>query len=132
MAVHAILAGVPLGRSAALTRGMLGDRPAVRQQLSSLCNEALAIVQPSLHRAVRCWSGREQGLLEGLRHRHARLSAALLQRALFDRQDERAAAAQTALLDKALSQCADRLAELGGCRHIGVDACDLVFAVIRE
>ena len=60
------------------------------------------------------------------------MSAALLQRGLFDRRNERAAAAQSALLDEALSNSAERVLELSACERIEIESCDLEWAVARS
>lgn len=70
--------------------------------------------------------------MQALRARHARLSATLVQRGLFDRRNERVADAQAALLGRALSQSHDRLANLAACEQVKLDGCDLVFAVLLE
>jgi hypothetical protein len=85
-------------------------------------------MQPALER----WAERECNLMAVLRGRHARLSAALLQRGLFDRRDERLAAAQTTILEDALSQSAGRLRELSQCRDPQIDTRALLFAVVLE
>jgi hypothetical protein len=79
----------------------------------------------------RC-RAREHSLAGGLRSRHARLSAGLLQRGLFDRRDEHLAFAQTSLLEEALSQSANRLRELGGFDNLRIDAAELVFALLLD
>jgi hypothetical protein len=67
-----------------------------------------------------------------LQARHARLSAELLQRSLFDRRDERLAAAQASVLDEALSQSAQHLRDTGQFDDPRIDATELVFAVLLE
>jgi hypothetical protein len=75
---------------------------------------------------------RERDLMAAMRDRYARLSAGLLQGALFDRRNERLAAAQAALLDEALSRSAHRLDELAANHDVRAGACDLAFAVVVE
>lgn len=78
------------------------------------------------------WTGRERDLQRCLRHDHARLSRGLVQRTLFDRREERLAAAQQALLDEALSRSADRLRELEALGQLTVDSQALVFGVLFD
>jgi hypothetical protein len=77
-------------------------------------------------------SARERSLASVLRSRHARLSAELLQRGLFDRRDEHLASAQTSLLEEALCQSANRLRELGGFEDLRIDVTELVFALLLD
>jgi hypothetical protein len=70
--------------------------------------------------------------MSAMREDHARMSAGLLQRALFDRRGDRAAASQAAALTEALSQCRARLEELRACVDVRAERCDLAFAVILE
>ena len=96
------------------------------------CARLIARLTSSMQPALERWAERECNLMAVLRGRHARLSAALLQRGLFDRRDERLAAAQTAILEDALSQSAGRLRELSQCRDPQIDTRALVFAVVLE
>jgi len=130
--LEATLGRVPVNRSTALTRALLKDRPALQRVLPEVQAIALTTLEASLHGAFQRWRDRERDLMDGIRRRHARLSAALLQRALFDRRDERLAASQTALLGQALAQSESRLTDLAGCGDMRIDACDLVFAVVLE
>ena len=72
---------------------------------------------------------REHSMAAAFRERHARMSATLLQRGLFDRRIERAAAAQSALLEEVLSKSAARVADLSACERIEIESCDLVWTV---
>lgn len=120
-------------RSAALTRTVLStDHPAFEILLQRTRDERLDALRPSLREALHQWLGRERGLMGALRARHARLSAELVQRSLFDRRDERRAASQALLLDEALSRSEIRLAELAEYADLRMDACTLVFGVILE
>jgi hypothetical protein len=85
-------------------------------------------MRPALER----YTAREHSLTSVLRSRHARLSAGLLQRGLFDRRDERLASAQSSLFEEALSQSAGRLRELDGSDDLRIDATELVFAMLLE
>ena len=86
-----------------------------------------ALRQP-LHVKMR----RERDLVAAMRDRHARLSAGLVQGALFDRRHERLAAAQAALFDQALSRSALRLDGLAASEDLRADAPHLVFGVVVE
>jgi hypothetical protein len=94
--------------------------------------ERLAAFARDLEAPTRRWRRREESLSHHLRISRARLSARLVQRGLFDRRTERAAAAQAALLDEALARSTARLNELLDRRTLHVDSCDLVFAVALE
>jgi superfamily II DNA or RNA helicase len=82
-----------------------------------------------LHDFIVRSTRRERDLMSGLRNHHARLSAGLLQRALFDHRTDRMAAAQRVLLDAALSRSEHRLSDLSDCAHLQIDAYELMFAV---
>lgn len=86
----------------------------------------------TLRQPLTLWARRERDLMAAMRDRYARLSAGLVQGALFDRRNERLAAAQAALLDEALSRSALRLDELAANQDVRADACDLAFAVVVE
>ncbi len=86
----------------------------------------------TLRQPLTLWAHRERDLMAAMRDRYARLSAGLVQGALFDRRNERLAAAQAALLDEALSRSALRLDELAANQDVRADACDLAFAVVVE
>jgi hypothetical protein len=89
-------------------------------------------LRPSMRSMLERYSAREHSLASVLRSRHARLSAGLLQRGLFDRRDEHLASAQTSLLEEAVSRSANRLRELGGFEELRVDVTELVFAVLLD
>ena len=89
-------------------------------------------LRQTLRRPLTLWMRRERDLMSAMSDRHARLSAGLLQGALFDRRNERLAAAQAALLDEALSRSALRLDELAASEDVRADGCDLAFAVVVE
>lgn len=106
--------------------------PAVAHLLRHTGDDRLRALQASMQEALRRWHGRERAIMAALRARHARLSAPLVQRGLFDGRNDRLACAQEALLDRALSQSHERLAELGAAGRLRLDACELVFAVVLE
>ena len=119
--------------STRLMRTLLNtDLPALRTVLANHCALVLQQLRPSVRPMLERYSAREHSLASVLRSRHARLSAGLLQRGLFDRRDEHLAYAQTSLLEEALSQSARRLRELGGFDNLRIDAAELVFALLLE
>jgi superfamily II DNA or RNA helicase len=86
----------------------------------------------TLGQPLNLWMRRERDLMAAMRDRYARLSAGLLQGALFDRRNERLAASQAAMLHEALSRSAFRLDELAANQDVRADSCDLAFAVVVE
>jgi len=92
-------------------------------------DERLAAFAQELDAPLRLWLRREEALSGALRAAHARLSAQLIQLGLFDRRNERAAAAQSVLLDEALTRCAARSNELLERQRLRVESTDLAFAV---
>jgi len=92
-------------------------------------DERLAAFVQELHAPLLLWLHREEALSAALRAAHARLSAQLLQLGLFDRRHERAAAAQSVLLDEALTRSAARSNELRERQRLRIESSDLVFAV---
>jgi superfamily II DNA or RNA helicase len=108
------------------------DLPALQTVLANHCELVLQQLRPSVRSMLNRCRAREHSLAGGLRSRHARLSAGLLQRGLFDRRDEHLAFAQTSLLEEALSQSANRLRELGGFDNLRIDAAELVFALLLD
>jgi superfamily II DNA or RNA helicase len=73
---------------------------------------------------------RERAIEETLAFRHARLSAAVIQRGLFDRRGERAAASQRAVIEQALERCRARLRELDALAAVAPDEMSLAFALL--
>ena len=73
---------------------------------------AVARVKAAIRSSSLCALARERAIGEELESRRARLAAALMQRALFDRRMERDTAARREVLNEAIAQCRDRLARL--------------------
>ena len=94
--------------------------------------ERLRELRDTLRQPLHLWMRRERDLMAAMRDRYARLSADLMQGALFDRRHERMAASQAALLDEALSRSTLRLDELAANEDVRADASDLAFAVVIE
>jgi superfamily II DNA or RNA helicase len=119
--------------STKLTRNLLDSCPELLQRAVEGGRDRLVSgLQQSMQPALLRWNARECDLAAALRARHARLSAGLIQRGLFDRRDERLVAAQTSLLREALSRSADRLRDLVQSKDLRVDTSALVFAVVLE
>jgi ERCC4-related helicase len=93
---------------------------------------ALASLRVSLQTVLELAARRERALAETLEKERARLSAALLQRGLFDRRAERHVAAQGAVLDDALQRCRTRLAEISAARQIVAEPGHLAFVLFRR
>jgi superfamily II DNA or RNA helicase len=100
--------------------------PAVSREHGFLVGRATRAIQPAIDLAWR----RERAIEEGLASRQARLSAAVIQRGLFDHRSERAAAAQTAVVEYALERCRARRREIEAARTISADEPSLAFAVL--
>jgi hypothetical protein len=119
--------------STKLTRNLLDSCPELLQRAIEGGRDRLVSgLQQSMQPALLRWNARECDLSAALRARHARLSAGLIQRGLFDRRDERLVAAQTSLLREALSRSADRLRDLAQSKDLRVDTSALVFAAVLE
>jgi hypothetical protein len=73
---------------------------------------------------------RELAICAGIRLRHARIAADLVQPGLFDRRAERRAASQSSVLEEALGQCESRLDVLGRLAHLRANVPALRFAVL--
>jgi hypothetical protein len=84
--------------------------------------------------AIASWldltTRREEAIIRALRESHARLSAGLLQRGLFDRHAERTAAAQTSRVDEAVAKSRARLTMLDRSRRLGLDERVVVLGVV--
>jgi hypothetical protein len=107
------------------------DSPALQTVLANQRALVLKQLQRSMRPMLERRTTREHSVATVLRSRHARLSAGLLQRGLFDRRDERLASAQTSLLEEAIAESASRLRELSGADDRRIDA-ELVFAVLFD
>jgi hypothetical protein len=131
LAAAAHLAATP-ERSVRATRALLQDSAALQR----LVNDARVVYLERLRQALRqpidLGIRRELDLMSVMREDHARMSAGLLQGTLFDRRSARAAAAQAATLDEALSRCQARLDELRACGDVRAECCGLAFAVMLE
>lgn len=106
------------------------DHPFFRNTLQVAQDQLLHGLHASLRPSATLWASREQALMTGLRDWHARLSAHLLQRSLFDRRGDRLATEQTVLMDEALAQCVGRVRELDALEGAAVESCRLAFAVV--
>ena len=106
--------------------------PIVGSTLDGQRQALRASLETSLRRYLDQATRRERALAETLEKERARLSAALLQRGLFDRRAERASAAQHAVLDEALGRCHTRLDELATAGLIADQPDRLAFILIRR
>jgi superfamily II DNA or RNA helicase len=121
------------GRPDALWRAVSDpSHPAVAELLGHTCGERLVALQGALDDVLQRCRGREQSVMDAIRARQARLSAGLMQRGLFDRRSDRLAAAQAALIERALARSEDRLADLAASERLRLDGCDLVFAIVLD
>ena len=100
--------------------------------LDSHSREALVSLHAHLHRFHNLAARREHALVGALETERARLSAAVLQRSLFDRRSDRQFAAQTAILEEALQKCRVRLAEIDAVTRIAAEPGQLAFVLIRR
>jgi ERCC4-related helicase len=100
--------------------------PLVCDEQQRVLSDAARSMQAPLALAAR----REQAIVATLTSHRARLAATLLQRGLFDQRAERAAAAQTAVVDDALGRCAARLRELDLLTRLTPEPFDLHFAAL--
>jgi len=91
-----------------------------------------ASVAAALHVPVELATLREEAILAAAVSRHGRLASALLQRGLFDRRVERAAATQDAALRETLSDCRARLAKLARRRIPMTGSAAPAFGLVRR
>ncbi len=131
LAAGAVVPELP-DRSADATRVALRYGPVRQFVMDAGVGGPMQRLQEVLQQPMALWLRRELDIGEVIRREHARMSATLLQPGLFDRRNHRAASAQAALLDAALSRCRARLDQLRACENLGVERCDLAFAVILE
>jgi ERCC4-related helicase len=103
----------------------------VASRLDGERKAALASLVSSLRPFSEMASRREHAIADALEHERARLSARLLQRSLFDRRVERTYAAQSAVIDQALTRCRTRLDELAAATQIAPEPGRLAFVLIR-
>jgi hypothetical protein len=89
----------------------------------------LAALSSSIDRALQLMTRREKAIVDALRQRHARLAAGLVQPGLFDRRNERAAAAQASLAEAAIRKSTSRLTLLDRLRDLREDSRTIVFGL---
>ena len=121
----------PLPRSASDVRALLRVNPAL-QALVAARTRDLKELGPWHRQALALAMRRERDLMSVIRQEGGRISALVLQRALFDRRNDRAATAQTALQEAALCECRLRLDQLRASYDARIEQCDFTFAVILE
>lgn len=121
------------GRSGSDIRRILNTHhPLLEHAIRVAQAETLHELRRTRRQPLHLWMRRERDLMAAMRDRYARLSAGLLQGALFDRRNERLSASQAALLDEALSRSVVRLEELAATEDVRADAATLAFAVVVE
>lgn len=120
-------------RRSAEVRALLDPwQEALQASLHTARGDGLDAIRREMGASVQVWLRREHALATALTASRARLSAGLLQLGLFDRRSERAASAQDALLDAALSQSAARLNTLRASGNARWESCDLALAIAFE
>jgi hypothetical protein len=92
----------------------------------------LANVVAALHAPVGLAAFREEAILAAALSRHGRLATSLVQRGLFDRRVERAAAAQDAALHEMVGRCRARLAKLARRRIPMAATAGPAFGLVRR
>jgi superfamily II DNA or RNA helicase len=130
LAVRATVPWRPLQQPPAVRALLSPDRPLLRDAIIGAHETALASLSGALQPWIHLSLDREQDIADQLRQTRARLAA--LQPGLFDRRAERGNAAQSVVLDEALSQCTDRLGYLSRLRVPALGAHALMFAVALE
>jgi ERCC4-related helicase len=114
------------------TRDLRAWVVASNERLTSVvCNEHQRVISDAARSTgapLTLATRREHAIAETLTNQRARLAAMLLQGGLFDRRAERAAAAQTAVVDEALSRSAARLRELEQLARLTPEPVDIRFA----
>jgi len=91
---------------------------------------SLAAASTSTQQPLTLAAAREHAIREALTRHRARLSATLLQGGLFDRRGERAAAAQTAIIEEALERCAVRLRDIDEAQPLATERPTLGFVLL--
>ena len=92
----------------------------------------LTVLRNAVDRPVTLWLRRETAIADALRAHHARMSAELLQLGLFDRRNDRALSAQSALLSAVLAGSDARTNALVDRLDVRAASCDLVCALVRD
>jgi superfamily II DNA or RNA helicase len=118
--------------SSGLREPIEGTAAVLDSRLDEHRQTALASLLSSLHPFLEQAARRERAIAETIALDRARLSAALLQRGLFDRRADRRAAAQTAILDEALLKCRARLSEIEASADVVAEPRQLAFVLIRR
>ena len=98
----------------------------------SCSTETLALAAQAIAGAAAVGAAREQAIAADAAVQHARMSAALLQRGLFDRRHERAAAAQAGILASVLAATDAHLAVLNRLSALSPGAPRLLFTLCRQ
>jgi hypothetical protein len=113
-------------------RALVGDlRVPLGHEAVRLQQGSLEELERQLQRPLLTWTRREHAIAEAFRGRHARMAAGLVQGGLFDRRNERAAAAQAAVLAEVVDRSTARIAELTAWKAIATEPCELLWVLSR-
>jgi superfamily II DNA or RNA helicase len=112
-----------------LRAGLNGRSTSLVRALKESTSRSLEGLREELQPLIELMTCREEAIAATLRQRHARMAVDLLQRGLFDRRAERAETAQSALLDNAIAQTAERLKVLAAQRRPANSQHELVFGI---
>jgi superfamily II DNA or RNA helicase len=102
----------------------------IREEAAAELRALALLASRSMRASSSLALAREQAIARDVARRHARIAADLLQPGLFDRRAERLATAQRAVVDRALTQCQQRMAELERRRDTVVPAVRPAFSLI--
>jgi hypothetical protein len=109
-AVHGLVGTMRTPRE--IRAGLAGVPEAIARAVLASCDAQVNRLVSVIQRPTALLAARERAIAAEIRARHARLAATLLQPGLFDRRQDRQAAAQHAALLDLLRQTAARLARL--------------------
>jgi superfamily II DNA or RNA helicase len=110
-------------------RGLAIVDDALEQVAALEHQRILAVLSTSLRPWRLTMTHREEAMADALRLRHARIAASVLQPGLFDRRTERAATAQTFIVEAAVKTSIARLALLDRLQHLYEDGRAVAFGI---
>jgi len=119
-------------RSADIRRSADNTRASLTLAACHAADALRAGVVAAFHAPVALAALREEAILAAAVSRHGRLAAALVQRGLFDRRVEHAAAAHDAALHEMLGRCRARLAKLARRRIPMAAVAGPAFGLVRR
>jgi superfamily II DNA or RNA helicase len=100
------------------------------EQTTTVAKQIVERARDALIGHQRLCVEREIAICAGIRLRHARIAADLVQPGLFDRRAERRAASQSSVLEEALGQCQARLEALARLAHVRANIPAFRFSVL--